>query len=87
MYQLDKWAIIFTTFPASRRHEVSLNVFWLYLAIIIIAGVVVPSWVLVVLIRWLAKREPYRTFMRLRTRRKLTFFRLMPRDKRVPLYV
>ena len=76
-----------TTFPASRRHEVSLNVFWLYLAIMIIVGVVVSSWLLFVLIRWLAKREPYSTFMRLRTRRKLTFFRLMLRDKRVPLYV
>ncbi len=61
--------------------------FWLYLAILIIVGVVVSSWLLFVLIRWLAKREPYRTFMRLRTWRKLTFFRLMLRDKRVPLYV
>jgi uncharacterized membrane protein YkvA (DUF1232 family) len=37
--------------------------------------------------RWLARREPYRAFIRLRTRRKLTFVRLMMRDGRVPLYV
>ena len=61
--------------------------FWLYLAIIIVVGLVVSSLLLFGLIRWLARREPYSTFMRLRTRRKLTFFRLMLRDKRVPLYV
>jgi uncharacterized membrane protein YkvA (DUF1232 family) len=38
-------------------------------------------------VRRLAKREPYRGFIQLRTRRKLTFVRLMMRDARVPLYV
>jgi uncharacterized membrane protein YkvA (DUF1232 family) len=38
-------------------------------------------------VRWLARREPYRNFIQLRTRRKLTFVRLMMRDSRVPLYV
>ena len=39
------------------------------------------------LVRWLGKREPYRHFLQLRTRRKLTFVRLVPSDNRVPFYV
>ena len=33
------------------------------------------------------RREPYAGFIRLRTRRKLTFFRLLLQDQRVPLYI
>jgi hypothetical protein len=54
--------------------------FWLYLAIGTIAGLAVVSILLLLVIRWLARREPYGTFIRLRTRRKLTFFRLMMSD-------
>jgi uncharacterized membrane protein YkvA (DUF1232 family) len=61
--------------------------FWLYLAIGTIAGLAVVSILLLLVIRWLARREPYGTFIRLRTRRKLTFFRLMMSDQRVPGYV
>ena len=39
------------------------------------------------MIRWLSRREPYRNFLYLRTRRKLTFVRLVIRDTRVPIYV
>jgi len=38
-------------------------------------------------VRWLVRREPYRSFRQLRARRKLTFVRLMMGDARVPLYV
>ena len=41
----------------------------------------------VLMLRWLGKREPYSNFIKLRTRRKLTFVRLMMGDDRVPLYV
>ena len=38
-------------------------------------------------VRWLGQREPYGSFIRLRFRRKLTFFRLLFGDRRVPLRV
>ena len=62
---------------------------WLYLAIAVLAGLVLFSAMLFWLIRWLGKREPYGAFIRLRTRQKLTFFRLLLRDKdkQIPLYV
>jgi len=60
---------------------------WLYWAILIAALVVVFSLISLLLARWLSKREPYSSFMHLRTRRKVTFFRLGLSDKRVPLYV
>ncbi|PKB67314.1 MAG: hypothetical protein BZY81_05005 [SAR202 cluster bacterium Io17-Chloro-G4] len=41
----------------------------------------------VLMLRWLGKREPYSNFISLRTRRKLTFVRLMMGDNRVPRYV
>ena len=41
----------------------------------------------VLMLRWLGKREPYSNFIKLRTRRKLTFVRLVMGDDRVPLYV
>ena len=41
----------------------------------------------VLMLRWLGKREPYSNFIKLRTRRKLTFVRLMMSDDRVPMYV
>ena len=41
----------------------------------------------VLMLRWLGKREPYSNFIKLRTRRKLTFVRLMMGDDRVPMYV
>jgi len=55
--------------------------------IAIALGVISFSLMLFFMIRWLARREPYSDFMRLRTRRKITFFRLMLHDKRVRLYV
>ena len=61
--------------------------FWLYLTLIVIVGLALGSFLLWAFIRWLARREPYGTFIRLRTRRKLTFFRLLMQDKRVPVYV
>jgi uncharacterized membrane protein YkvA (DUF1232 family) len=64
-----------------------MTMFWLYLTILIIVGLAIFSLLLFGLVRWLGSREPYSTFMRLRTRRKISFFRLMLSDRRVPLYV
>jgi uncharacterized membrane protein YkvA (DUF1232 family) len=71
----------------SKVDDVAL--FWLYLAIAIVVGIILFSLALYWLIRWLGEREPYRTFLRLRTRQKLTFFRLLlqDRERQVPLYV
>jgi uncharacterized membrane protein YkvA (DUF1232 family) len=63
--------------------------FWLYLGIAVCIGLGLFSVILFWLIRWMGKREPYKTFLSLRTRYKLAFFRLFLRDKdkRIPLYV
>ena len=57
--------------------------FW----VLLVAGSLLLGAVALLLVRWLGKREPYDTFISLRARRKLTFFRLMLQDDRVPLYV
>ena len=38
-------------------------------------------------VRLTMKRDPYKNFMQLRLRRKLTFIKLLLLDRRVPLYV
>jgi uncharacterized membrane protein YkvA (DUF1232 family) len=63
--------------------------FWLYLTIAIVVGLILFSLALYWLIHWPGKREPYGAFLRLRTRQKLTFFRLLLQDRewQIPLYV
>ena len=63
--------------------------FWLYLVAFAVAVVTALALLLFWFVHWLANREPYGAFVRLSTRQKLTFFRLLLRDreKRVPLYV
>ncbi len=60
---------------------------WPLLAASVVAGLVLAALLSFGLIRWLGRREPYASFLRLRTRRKLTFFYLLLRDGRVPLYI
>jgi len=60
---------------------------WVYWLILLVGLIILFSLLLFLWIRWLAQREPYGSFIRLRTRRKLTFFRLALGDKRVPSYV
>jgi len=57
--------------------------------LVLVMGVVAGGFALtaVLMLRWLGKREPYSNFIKLRTRRKLTFVRLMMGDDRVPVYV
>ncbi len=57
--------------------------------LVLVMGVVSVGFALtaVLMLRWLGKREPYSNFIKLRTRRKLTFVRLMMGDDRVPMYV
>ena len=57
------------------------------LVLILAVGSVLLGAVAFLLLRWFGRREPYRNFLRLRNRRKLTFVRLMIRDPRVPPYV
>jgi uncharacterized membrane protein YkvA (DUF1232 family) len=56
---------------------------WL-LALVIVAAVLGGAAVLYAVVKQLEKREPYGTFIRLRTRQKIRFFRLLITDKRVP---
>ena len=59
---------------------------WTLVSLMVVASVVFAL-AAVLMLRWLGKREPYSNFISLRTRRKLTFVRLMMRDNRVPVYV
>jgi uncharacterized membrane protein YkvA (DUF1232 family) len=61
--------------------------FWVYLGVLVVTGLTLFSLTVFGLVRWLEKREPYGAFVRLRTRQKLAFFRLMLADARVPLLI
>src|SRR5688500_284128 len=54
------------------------------LALIIAGGLLISVAGLYLLSRKLEKREPYGSFIRLKTRQKIRFFRLLVTDKRVP---
>lgn len=60
---------------------------WIYLVISAIGGLGLAVLLFFWTLRWLGRREPYAGFIRLPNRRKLTFFRLLLADGRVPLYV
>ena len=60
---------------------------WWELAIAMILGVLIVSAFALAIVRFMVKREPYKNFMHLRSRRKLTFIKLVLRDRRVPIYV
>ena len=60
---------------------------WIYLLLPIAGSLALAVILCLLTIRWFGHREPYAAFIRLRTRRKLTFFRLLLQDKRVPLYI
>ena len=57
------------------------------LVLVLAAGSAILGVIAFLLLRWFGRREPYRNFLRLRNRRKLTFVRLMILDPRVPPYV
>lgn len=57
---------------------------WPYIVLAVLVGLFVLALGLYVAGRWLEDRQPYSSFMRLRTRQKLTFFRLLLSDRRVP---
>ena len=57
---------------------------WLVVILSILGGVAVAGLVCLVVILLLKDREPYASFLRLSTRRKLSFFRLLIQDNRVP---
>ena len=60
---------------------------WWVLALLATVGILLFSAFTLVALRVITKREPYKNFMQLRMRRKLTFIKLLLRDRRVPLYV
>ena len=60
---------------------------WWYIALSAGGGLALAVLLSLLTIRWLGRREPYAAFIRLRTRRKLTFLRLLFQDKRVPFFV
>jgi uncharacterized membrane protein YkvA (DUF1232 family) len=63
--------------------------FWLIITIAVLGGLALFALLAFWAVRWLGKREPYGTFLRMRTRHKLRFFRLLLRDKdrKIPWYV
>ena len=60
---------------------------WKFLLILGAAGLVLSALMCLAVVYWLSRREPYRSFMRLRLRAKLTFLRLLAFDPRLPWYV
>ncbi len=60
---------------------------WWELAIIATVVILLFSAIALAIVRFMVKREPYKNFMDLNMRRKLTFIKLVARDRRVPLYV
>ena len=62
-------------------------VWWLYLTLSAVGGLLLLALLCLLIIRRFAKLEPYGAFIRLSNRRKLTFFRLFLLDQRVPLLV
>ncbi len=60
---------------------------WWELVIIATVGILLFSAIALAIVRFMVKREPYKNFMDLNMRRKLTFIKLVARDRRVPLYV
>ena len=60
---------------------------WMSLVILLAVGSMILGALALFLLRWFGRREPYRNFLQLRNRRKLTFVRLMIQDSRVPPYV
>ena len=62
-------------------------VWWLYLAASAIGGLLLLALLCLLIIRRFARLEPYGAFVRLSNRRKLTFFRLLLLDPRVPLLI
>lgn len=57
---------------------------WLALAVAMTLVLLVAAFLVA---KWLQKREPYRSVMKLRTRAKLRLFRAMVTDRRVPKVV
>ena len=57
---------------------------WITLLITVAIGLAAASLLAYAVIRWLVRREPYASFARLRWRAKITFFRLLIFDNRVP---
>ena len=60
---------------------------WKLLLILAVAGLALSVLMCASLVAVLRRREPYRSFMRLRLRAKLTFLRLLAFDPRLPWYV
>ena len=57
---------------------------WLYIVLAVGLGLLGAVLALYLLARRLVRREPYASFMRLRTRNKVRFFRMLLSDRRVP---
>ena len=60
---------------------------WTYWILLGIAGLALSAVMCWGVVLYLRQREPYRSFMKLRLRAKLTFLRLLAFDPRLPWYV
>ena len=60
---------------------------WFYITLTSVGSLILAVLICLWIVRRLGRREPYARFIRLRNRRKLTFFRLLLQDQRVPLYI
>ncbi len=60
---------------------------WPYIVLFALLGLLALVLILYLVSRKLQKREPYASFLRLRSLRKLKFFRMIVGDPRVPFFV
>jgi len=60
---------------------------WWEFGLLAAAAILLVSAFMWAVVRVIMKRDPYKKFMQLRLRRKLTFIKLLLRDPRVPLHV
>ena len=60
---------------------------WWGIVLVAVVGILLLSALMWAVARRYMPRDPYKKFMQLRLRRKLTFVNLLLRDRRVPLYV
>ncbi len=60
---------------------------WTLLIVGMISGVIAAAVFAYGVIRYLGRREPYASFVRMGARHKLTFLRLLVFDRRLPLWV
>ena len=60
---------------------------WKFFVLLGVAGLALSALMCAAFVKWLGRREPYASFLRLRLRAKVTFLRLLAFDPRLPWHI